>query len=287
VTEVVSLVLADHHVLVAEGLGMLLATEDGLDVLDLAHHGGQVIESVAKHQPTVLVLDAELPAGDLEATLAAAKAAAPATRLLVLSGDPHPATSAAVLAVGADGCLAKDRSSRQVAAAIRHLAAGGQAPVAAAEAPAGRDPSVELQVRTLTPRQCEFLGLLAIGWSNRRIAEATQLSYHTVRSHMHNLLLKLGVHSQLEAVAFAVEHGVVAVDGALQVGERAVVPSGCRYSPTLSDARTCQVAGFCLNASAAVVHERTTGVEPWGDQAGAGCRINRSGRGQGGTACGC
>jgi DNA-binding NarL/FixJ family response regulator len=241
----------------------------------------------AKHQPTVLVLDAELPAGDLEATLAAAKAAAPATRLLVLSGDPHPATSAAVLAVGADGCLAKDRSSRQVAAAIRHLAAGGQAPVAAAEAPAGRDPSVELRVRTLTPRQREFLGLLAIGWSNRRIAEATQLSYHTVRSHMHNLLLKLGVHSQLEAVAFAVEHGVVAVDGALLVGERRM-PSGCRYSPTPSDARTCQVGGSCfLHASAAIVHERTTGVEPWGDQASAGCRIDRSGRGQGGTACGC
>jgi DNA-binding NarL/FixJ family response regulator len=167
----------------------------------------------AKHQPTVLVLDAELPAGDLEATLAAAKAAAPATRLLVLSGDAHPETAAAVLAAGADGCLAKDRSSRQVATAIRHLAAGGQAPVVAAEAPAARDPSVDLRVQTLTAREREFLGLLAIGWSNRRIEEATQLSYFTVRSHMQNLLVKLGVNSQLEAVAFAVEHGIVETYG--------------------------------------------------------------------------
>ena len=59
----------------------------------------------------------------------------------------------------------------------------------------------------------------AIGWSNRRIAEATRLSYLTVRSHMQNLLLKLGVNSQLEAVAFAVQHGVVAVDAATPAWE--------------------------------------------------------------------
>jgi DNA-binding NarL/FixJ family response regulator len=188
-------------------------------VLGLAHHSGQAIELAAKHQPTVLVLDAELPVGDLDETLAAARAAASATRLLVLAGAAHPATTAAVLAAGADGCLAKDRSSRQVATAIRQLAAGGQAPVVVA-APTGRDPSVELRVRTLTARERQFLGLLASGWSNRRIAEATRLSYLTVRSHMQNLLLKLGMHSQLEAVAFAVEHGIVDLDGALLVGER-------------------------------------------------------------------
>jgi DNA-binding NarL/FixJ family response regulator len=192
VIKVVNLVLADHHVLVAEGLGMLLAAEDDLDILGLAHHSGQAIELAAKHQPTVLVLDAELPTGDLDQTLAA----------------------------GADGWLAKACSSRQVATTIRHLAAGGQVPVAAAEAPAGRDPSVELRVRTLTAREREFLGLLAMGWSNRRIAEATRLSYLTVRSHMQNLLVKLGVHSKLEAVAFAVEHQVVDLDGAPPVGER-------------------------------------------------------------------
>ena len=161
-TDVVTLLLADHHVLVAEGLGMLLDTEDDQDVVDLAHHSVQAIELAAEHQPTVLVLDAELPAGGLGETLAAAKAAAPATRLLVLSGDAQPETVAAVLTAGADGCLAKDRSSRQVATAIRHLAAGEQA-VVAAEAPPGRDPSVELLVRTLTRREREFLGLLATG----------------------------------------------------------------------------------------------------------------------------
>jgi DNA-binding NarL/FixJ family response regulator len=59
VSTVVTLLLADQHVLVAEGLGMLLAAEDDLDVLGLAHHSGQAIELAGKHQPTVVVLDAE------------------------------------------------------------------------------------------------------------------------------------------------------------------------------------------------------------------------------------
>jgi two-component system, NarL family, response regulator DesR len=79
---------------------------------------------VAEHQPGVLLLDAQLPAADLVETVAAAKAAAPTTKLLVLSGDAHPRTPAAVLASGADGWLAKDRSSREVAAVIRRLVAG-------------------------------------------------------------------------------------------------------------------------------------------------------------------
>ena len=64
----VTLVLADHHVVVAEGLGMLLDAEDDLAVLDLAHRTGQAIESATEHQPTVLVLDAQLPTGDLADT---------------------------------------------------------------------------------------------------------------------------------------------------------------------------------------------------------------------------
>jgi DNA-binding NarL/FixJ family response regulator len=215
VANALTLVLADHHVLVAEGLEMLLGAEDDLIVLDLAHHTGQAVESAAEHRPAVLVLDADLPTSGLAETLAAAKAASPTTKLLVLSGDAHPATTAAVLAAGADGCLAKDRSSRQVATTIRQLAAGEQAAVTAAEPRLARDPSVELRVRTLTSREREILVLLAIGWTNRRIAEATQLSYLTIRSHMQNLLLKLGVHSQLEAVAFAVEHGIVETRGTL------------------------------------------------------------------------
>ena len=84
--------------------------------------------------------------------------------------------------------------------------------VAATEPAAGRarDSIVDLRIRTLTKRERELLNLLANGWSNRRIAQECFLSLHTVRTRVQNVLVKLGVHSKLEAVAFAFEHGLVA-----------------------------------------------------------------------------
>jgi DNA-binding NarL/FixJ family response regulator len=83
-------------------------------------------------------------------------------------------------------------------------------PLSAPASRSVRDPSVELRLRTLSGREREILGLLANGWSNRRIAEECFLSLNTVRTHVQNVLVKLGVHSKLEAVAFALEHQVVA-----------------------------------------------------------------------------
>lgn len=207
----VTLVLADHHVVFAEGLRVVLDTVDDLAVLDVAHDDRQAITSAAKHRPAVLVLDAQLPVGDLDQTLAAVRTASPTTKLLVLLSGAHPETTEAVHCCGADGYLAKTQSSRQVATAIRKLAAG-QRVVAQLAKPTQsvRDPIVELRLRTLSGRERELLGLLASGWSSGRIAAHWQVSYHTVRSHTCNLLVKLGVHSKLAAAALAVEYGVTA-----------------------------------------------------------------------------
>jgi DNA-binding NarL/FixJ family response regulator len=224
VADVVTLVLADQQMLFAEGLGMLLDAEDDLVVLGLAHHSRQAVDAVARYRPAVCILDAQLPDRDLAETLATAKAASPTTRLLALTDDANPQTTAAVLTAGADGWLAKDRSSPQVAATVRKFAAGEPAAVElelAVRAP-GRDPSVALLVGTLTFREREILGLLTHGLTTRRIAQQLCLSYQTVRSHLYNTFIKLGVHSQLEAVRFALEHQVVEAPAPLP--ESAAVP---------------------------------------------------------------
>jgi two-component system nitrate/nitrite response regulator NarL len=150
------------------------------------------------------MLDAELPVGHLDETLAAVRAASSTTKLLVLSGASDPEPAAAVLGRGADGSSAKDCSSRQLETLIHQLAADEQ-PVARSAEPArpDRDPIVELRLQT----QTGLLGLVAIGWSTRRIAAHWRVSYLTVRSHMQNLLAKLGVRSQLAVALFAIEHG--------------------------------------------------------------------------------
>jgi DNA-binding NarL/FixJ family response regulator len=95
--------------------------------------------------------------------------------------------------------------------AIRRSVTVASTIVTGTEPAAGRarDPIVDLRIRTLTRRERELLCLLANGWSNRRIANECRLSLHTVRTRVQNVLVKLGVHSKLEAAAFAFQHGLV------------------------------------------------------------------------------
>ena len=205
--------LADDHEVFAEGLSMVLDAEEDLQVLGLASDGAEALELVDGDPPAVLLLDAYMPRTDVTAVLREVKQRAPGTKVLVLSADTRRETVNTVLAAGADGFLAKDVSSPQVATTIRKIVGGHRGPITAVPPRTSRDPGVELLVRTLSTREREILGYLSAGWSNRRIAEQCFLSLNTVRTHVQNILVKLGVHSKLEAVAFALEHRVVEAAG--------------------------------------------------------------------------
>jgi NarL family two-component system response regulator LiaR len=209
---VLSLVIADPQQLLAEGLAILLDAEDDFAVLGLAYDGPGALKLTAEHQPAVLLLGAPLPGSALTATPTAVKAVSPATKLLLLAGQAGWDQVAAVTAAGADGLLPRDSSSRQVANAVRAVVDGTPAIVMATKPPRpSHDPRVDLRVGTLSNRERELLGLLANGWSNRRIAEECFLSLNTVRTHVQSILVKLGVHSKLEAVAFAYQNSLVPI----------------------------------------------------------------------------
>ena len=205
--------LADDHEVFAEGLSMVLNAEEDLQVLGLASDGAEALELLDGDPPAVLLLDAHMPRTDVTAVLREVKQRAPGTKVLVLSADTRSETVNTVIEAGADGFLAKDVSSPQVATTIRKIVGGHQGPITTVPARPSRDPGVELLVRTLSAREREILGYLSAGWSNRRIAEQCFLSLNTVRTHVQNILVKLGVHSKLEAVAFALEHRVVEAAG--------------------------------------------------------------------------
>ena len=110
-------------------------------------------------------------------------------------------------------------------------------------------------MRTLTAREREFLGLLAFGWSNRRIAEATQLSYLTVRSHMQNLLVKLGSIRSWRRSPLPSSTGLWPWTAPRWSGSAAVL-SGCGYSPhAVGCADLPSSRLLFLHAAAATVHE--------------------------------
>jgi DNA-binding NarL/FixJ family response regulator len=227
-TAAIRVALADDHEVFVEGLRMVLSVEDDLEVVATAPDGGSALRMLDEHKPDVLVMDVHMPSTDIEAVVAQVRRLAPATRVLMLSADTRPKLVSTLLEAGAHGFATKDASARQLAGIIRRLVDGQDGPVSYAtssEPGDEADPEVRLLVNSLSPREQQVLALLTAGWSNRRIAQECYLSVNTVRTHVQNVLVKLGVHSKLEAAAFAVRHGVVPPGGAVDTGVPSSVPS--------------------------------------------------------------
>jgi DNA-binding NarL/FixJ family response regulator len=222
----VRVVLADDHDAFVEGLGMVLSAEHDLEVVALAGDGASALQAVLTHRPDVLVVDTHMPGPAVTELVRLVGQAEPTTRVLLLTEDARLAPSRAPHPGGHAG-MTRAVSARELAEAIRAVAAGFRValpdppparpgpPAAGAHQPLrppGRDDHAELLLRSLSGRERQILGLLARGYSNRRIAEASYLSLNTVRTHVQNVLVKLGVHSKLEAAALAVRQGLVSIE---------------------------------------------------------------------------
>jgi DNA-binding NarL/FixJ family response regulator len=221
----VRVVLADDHDAFVEGLGMVLSAEADLEVVALAGDGASALQAVLTHHPDVLVVDTQMPGPVVTELVRLVGQAEPATRVLLLAEDARLAPSSRPDPGGHAG-MTRAVSARQLAEAIRAVAAGYQVtPIERLPArepmpppddqPPARpelDDHAELLLRSLSERERQILALLARGYSNRRIAEACFLSLNTVRTHVQNVLVKLGVHSKLEAAALAVRQGLVSLE---------------------------------------------------------------------------
>ena len=218
----VRVVLADDHDAFVEGLGMVLSAEGDLEIVALAGDGASALQAVLTHHPDVLVVDTQMPGPAVTELVRLVGQADPATRVLLLAEDARLAPSSRPDPGGPAG-MTRAVSAHELAEAIRAVAAGfrvtlaepaAAAPAAAVPAPEPpeRDLHAELLLRSLSDRERQILALLARGYSNRRIAEACYLSLNTVRTHVQNVLVKLGVHSKLEAAALAVRQGLVRIE---------------------------------------------------------------------------
>ena len=221
----VRVVLADDHDAFVEGLGMVLSAEGDLEIVALAGDGASALQAVLTHHPDVLVVDTQMPGPAVTELVRLVGQADPATRVLLLAEDARLAPSSRPDPGGPAG-MTRAVSAHELAEAIRAVAAGFRvtfseppapqpAPPAPVEPPPPRperDLHAELLLRSLSDRERQILALLARGYSNRRIAEACYLSLNTVRTHVQNVLVKLGVHSKLEAAALAVRQGLVQIE---------------------------------------------------------------------------
>ncbi|HEU4565010.1 MAG TPA: response regulator transcription factor [Gemmatimonadaceae bacterium] len=199
-TSRIRVILADDHALVLEGLRSLLDAEADMEVVATAATGEQLLAAVRRHRPDVVVLDLEIGEMSGLACLERIRAEGLPVRVLVLTAYSDGESLRAALAGGADGYALKTEPPMQTVDAIRHVHRGQLVfPQAAKRWLHGRGAPVD--GAQLTEREESVLALVAEGATNAQIAHRLRVSENTVKFHLQNLYLKLGVANRTEAAA--------------------------------------------------------------------------------------
>lgn len=207
----IRIVIVDDHRMFAESMARLLSDEPDLDVVDTVAAPDDVLPSVRRHLPRVVLLDQQLPGRSGIEVAREIKAELPDTMVVMLTGAADDRVLLQAIDVGCSGFLTKEHVSSEVAGAVRAAAAGDVLipPALLARLLPQLNRAHRGIGSDLSPRELEVLELLATGASNKAIAAQLYLSVNTVRNHVQQVLVKLDAHSKLEAVAVAVREGIV------------------------------------------------------------------------------
>ena len=193
------IVLADDHALVLEGLRALLTAEPDLHVVATATDGERLLEAVRRFTPDVVAMDLQMPFMDGLTCLKHIREEELPVRVLVISAFGDAQTLRLAIESGADGFALKTDPPEMTLAAIRQVAAGHMVFPEAVRRWLIRKP--EQDPNALTDREESVLALVAEGKSNAQIGAALGLSENTVKFHLKNVYLKLGVTNRTEAAA--------------------------------------------------------------------------------------
>ncbi|MGI5268467.1 response regulator [Nonomuraea sp. CA-218870] len=205
----IRVLIADDHPVVRQGLRTFLDLQDDITVVGEAGDGARAVELVRELAPDVLLLDLRMPVLDGLGTLGELTGAA--TRVLVLTSVGDKADVSPAMRAGASGFLYKDVDPVALVRAVRAVH-GGQVLLApeAAEAMLAGDgvAPAGASLVPLTDREREVLKLIAAGRSNREIARRLAVAEKTVKTHVSNVLMKLGVQDRTQAALYAVRNGL-------------------------------------------------------------------------------
>ncbi len=205
-TKQITVLIADDHPVVRQGIAVLLSVHDDLLVTGEAADGGEALRLAAELKPDVLLLDLKLPVLDGVAVLRQLPSRSGQTRALVLTSAADKTQAALALQAGAAGFLYKDVDPDALVRAIRSVHDGHTllaAEVADLLSPRSRHDGGG-GLGALTGREREVLNLIADGQSNREIARALGVSEKTVKTHVSSVLAKLGVADRTQAAVLAV-----------------------------------------------------------------------------------
>ena len=208
---VVPVLLIDDHQMFVESLARVLADDSRIEVVGVASTAEDGLRLAGEHRPRVAIVDFMLPDRDGVELAAALKAEHPELMAVMLTASTDDRVLLGAIDAGCSGFLTKDRAVTEVVDAVL-AAADGEALISPAQLArllprlSRREESVGSD---LTKRELQLLNHLARGQSNKAIAEELHLSVNTIRNYMQSVLMKLGAHSKLEAVAIATKNGLL------------------------------------------------------------------------------
>jgi two-component system, NarL family, response regulator LiaR len=203
----IRVLLVDDHGVVRQGVRRFLELQPDIDVVGEAESGRGLVELVAGSRADVVLLDIVMPEVDGIDAIRALHRDSPGTRVLVLSSFADDAQVFAALQAGAAGYLLKDVRPDDLAAAIRQVHAGRT--VLHPDAAARLVERTQEPGTSFTGRERDVLKLLTEGFANKEIAHRLLISEKTVKTHVSNILQKLGVQDRTQAAVMAVRQRLV------------------------------------------------------------------------------
>ena len=213
----IRVLLVDDHAMVRRGMRDFLSLHDDIDVVGEAADGAAGVQQAKALQPDIVVMDLMMPNLDgIEAT-GRIKAALPDVEVIALTSFIEESRVVAAIEAGASGFLLKDAEADELAAAIRSAAAGEvhldpavASIVARRMRDGGRGSAADQEdgIGTLTARERDVLARVARGYPNRQIASDLGITERTARTHVSNILAKLGLTSRTQAALLAAQHGL-------------------------------------------------------------------------------
>jgi two-component system NarL family response regulator len=201
------LVVDDHHV-VRQGLVALLNVVEGIEVVGEAADGAEAIAQFRKHQPDITLVDLRLPRMGGVDVIQRIRMETPNSRFIVLTTYDGDEDIYLALQAGARAYLLKGMTTEELITTIRAVHAGkSHIPPAIAEKLARR-----MGAEDLTPREFDVLEQIVHGKSNKGIATELEISEATVKTHINNLLGKLGVTDRTQAATVAIRRGIIPLE---------------------------------------------------------------------------